>query len=128
MEGHICAPFGGISIDFAFMDKVIQLNKDDMDVVVQPGVCWTDMNRELAEMGTGLFFPIDPGECLTFRIRRRLKRPTLSCSSQCENRRNDRHQLLRNQRRSLRNDEGLGHQFNYCASRWLRHQNAATSS
>ncbi|GKZ97511.1 hypothetical protein AnigIFM59636_000897 [Aspergillus niger] len=60
VEGHISAPFGGISIDFAFMDRIIQFNKDDMDVVVQPGLCWSDLNSELVKMGSGLFFPIDP--------------------------------------------------------------------
>ncbi|KAL2673859.1 hypothetical protein Neosp_012303 [[Neocosmospora] mangrovei] len=60
VEGHISAPFGGVSIDFAYMDRVIKLNKEDMDVVVQPSVCWTDLNQELAKQGTGLWFPIDP--------------------------------------------------------------------
>jgi D-lactate dehydrogenase (cytochrome) len=61
VEGHISAPFGGISIDFAFMDKVLKVNKDDMDVVIQPGVCWTDLNEVLSEQKTGLWLPIDPG-------------------------------------------------------------------
>ncbi|UPK95641.1 hypothetical protein LCI18_006576 [Fusarium solani-melongenae] len=60
VEGHISAPFGGVSIDFAFMDRIVKLNKEDMDVVVQPSVCWTDLNHELAKQGTGLWFPIDP--------------------------------------------------------------------
>lgn len=62
VEGHITAPFGGVSIDFAHMDKMVKLNEDDMDVVVQPGLCWTDLNHELAQKNTGLYFPIDPGE------------------------------------------------------------------
>ncbi|KAJ4172100.1 D-lactate ferricytochrome c oxidoreductase [Fusarium falciforme] len=62
VEGHISAPFGGVSIDFAYMDSVVKLNKEDMDVVVQPSVCWTDLNHELAKQGTGLWFPIDPGK------------------------------------------------------------------
>ncbi|WAO95757.1 FAD-binding PCMH-type domain-containing protein [Fusarium falciforme] len=60
VEGHISAPFGGVSIDFAYMDSIVKLNKEDMDVVVQPSVCWTDLNHELAKQGTGLWFPIDP--------------------------------------------------------------------
>ncbi|KAL6364446.1 hypothetical protein LRP88_01847 [Fusarium phalaenopsidis] len=60
VEGHISAPFGGASIDFAFMDRIFKLNKEDMDVVVQPSVCWTDLNHELAKQETGLWFPIDP--------------------------------------------------------------------
>jgi len=63
LEGNFSAPFGGISVDFAFMDKMIQLNKDDMDVVVQPSIGWQDLNEQLVKMGSGLFFPIDPGLC-----------------------------------------------------------------
>ncbi|KAL2161290.1 hypothetical protein VTH06DRAFT_8510 [Thermothelomyces fergusii] len=61
LEGNFSAPFGGISVDFAYMDKIIQFNKEDMDVVVQPSIGWQDLNEQLARMGSGLFFPIDPG-------------------------------------------------------------------
>jgi D-lactate dehydrogenase (cytochrome) len=61
LEGNFSAPYGGISVDFAFMDKIVQFNKDDMDVVVQPSIGWQDLNDQLAKMGSGLFFPIDPG-------------------------------------------------------------------
>ncbi|KAF2965966.1 hypothetical protein GQX73_g7605 [Xylaria multiplex] len=61
LEGHFSAPYGGISVDFAFMDKIIQFNKDDMDIVVQPSIGWQDLNTELSRMDSGLFFPIDPG-------------------------------------------------------------------
>ncbi|EJT70546.1 D-lactate dehydrogenase [Gaeumannomyces tritici R3-111a-1] len=61
LEGNFSAPYGGISVDFAYMDKVIQFNKDDMDVVVQPSIGWQDLNAQLLKMGAGLFFPIDPG-------------------------------------------------------------------
>ncbi|KAF9869754.1 d-lactate mitochondrial precursor [Colletotrichum karsti] len=60
VEGHITAPFGGVSLDFVHMDKIVKFNKDDMDIVVQPGICWTDLNTQLAKLGSGLFFPIDP--------------------------------------------------------------------
>lgn len=29
VEGNFAAPFGGVSIDFAYMDKVIQFNEDE---------------------------------------------------------------------------------------------------
>ncbi|KAK4068644.1 CAZyme family AA7 [Trichoderma aggressivum f. europaeum] len=61
LEGNFSAPYGGVSIDFAYMNNIIQVNKDDMDVVVQPSVGWRDLNDELAKQGTGLFFPVDPG-------------------------------------------------------------------
>ncbi|KAK3330951.1 hypothetical protein B0H66DRAFT_465198 [Apodospora peruviana] len=61
LEGNFSAPFGGISVDFAFMDQIVQFNKADMDIVVQPSIGWQDLNEQLAKMGSGLFFPIDPG-------------------------------------------------------------------
>ncbi|KAH8882703.1 FAD-binding domain-containing protein [Thozetella sp. PMI_491] len=61
LEGNFSAPFGGISVDFAYMDKIVQFNKDDMDIVVQPSIGWQDLNEQLAKMESGLFFPIDPG-------------------------------------------------------------------
>ncbi|SPO00116.1 probable D-lactate dehydrogenase (cytochrome) [Cephalotrichum gorgonifer] len=61
LEGNFAAPYGGISVDFAYMDSIIQFNKEDMDVVVQPSIGWQDLNAQLAKMTSGLFFPIDPG-------------------------------------------------------------------
>ncbi|KAJ3494448.1 hypothetical protein NLG97_g4075 [Lecanicillium saksenae] len=61
LEGNFSAPYGGISVDFAFMDQILKFNKDDMDVVVQPSVGWQDLNQKLVDMGAGLFFPVDPG-------------------------------------------------------------------
>lgn len=34
------------------------VHEDDMDVVVQPGVGWVELNHHLEEKG--LFFPVDP--------------------------------------------------------------------
>lgn len=61
LEGNFSAPYGGVSVDFAFMDQIIQFNREDMDIVVQPSVGWQDLNAKLVEMGSGLFFPVDPG-------------------------------------------------------------------
>ncbi|ROW10511.1 hypothetical protein VMCG_02135 [Cytospora schulzeri] len=61
LEGNFSAPFGGISVDFAYMDQIIQFNQDDMDVVVQPSIGWQDLNEQLLKNGSGLFFPVDPG-------------------------------------------------------------------
>ncbi|KAJ4298576.1 D-lactate ferricytochrome c oxidoreductase [Collariella sp. IMI 366227] len=61
LEGNFSAPYGGISVDFAYMDKVLKVNQEDMDVVLQPGIGWQDLNEQLAKIGSGLFFPIDPG-------------------------------------------------------------------
>lgn len=62
LEGNFSAPFGGISVDFAFMDKIVQFNKEDMDIVVQPSIGWQDLNAQLLAMDSGMFFPVDPGE------------------------------------------------------------------
>lgn len=59
---NFSAPFGGISVDFAYMDQIVQFNQEDMDVVVQPSIGWQDLNEQLSKMGSGLFFPVDPGE------------------------------------------------------------------
>ncbi|KAK0657720.1 hypothetical protein B0T16DRAFT_402424 [Cercophora newfieldiana] len=59
LEGHFTPTRGGISIDFARMDKILALHKDDLDVVVQPAVGWEHLNDELADHN--LFFPPDPG-------------------------------------------------------------------
>jgi D-lactate dehydrogenase (cytochrome) len=59
LEGHFAPTRGGICIDFARMNKILTLHKEDMDVVVQPAVGWEDLNEELAK--DNLFFPPDPG-------------------------------------------------------------------
>ena len=59
LEGHVNAPYGGICIDMNGMDKILQVNAEDMDVVIQPGVTREALNDYLRD--TGLFFPIDPG-------------------------------------------------------------------
>ncbi|RDW63822.1 putative D-lactate dehydrogenase-2 [Coleophoma crateriformis] len=61
LEGNFSAPYGGVSVDFAHMDQIVQFNEGDMDIVVQPSVSWMDLNEELARRQSGLFFPVDPG-------------------------------------------------------------------
>lgn len=68
LEGNFSAPYGGVSVDFAYMDKIIQFNKEDMDIVVQPSIGWQDLNEKLAQMDSGLFFPVDPGWLMPWRF------------------------------------------------------------
>lgn len=58
-EGHLNAPYGGISIDMNNMNKILNVYPEDLLVVVQPGVTREQLNTHLRD--TGLFFPIDPG-------------------------------------------------------------------
>ena len=59
LEGHINAPFGGISVDTSQMNEVLCVNQQDLDCTVQAGVTRKQLNEHLRD--TGLFFPIDPG-------------------------------------------------------------------
>ncbi|TKW30554.1 hypothetical protein SEVIR_2G045900v4 [Setaria viridis] len=59
IEGHTLAPHGGVCIDMTLMKKIKSLHIEDMDVVVEPGVGWIELNEYLKPYG--LFFPLDPG-------------------------------------------------------------------
>ena len=59
LEGHVAAIHGGVCVDLSQMNRVLEVNVDDLDCRVQAGVSREQVNAELK--GTGLFFPIDPG-------------------------------------------------------------------
>ena len=59
LEGQVNAPNGGISIDFSRMNRVLEVNAEDLDCTVEPGITREELNAYLRD--TGLFFPIDPG-------------------------------------------------------------------
>ena len=59
LEGHLLAVQGGVSVDVSRMNRVLQLDADDLTVTVQAGVTRLQLNREIKD--SGLFFPIDPG-------------------------------------------------------------------
>src|SRR5215470_5457043 len=59
LEGQINAPRGGISIDFRDMNRVLAVNAQDLDCVVEPGITRKQLNEQLRDQG--LFFPLDPG-------------------------------------------------------------------
>ena len=59
LEGNFSSLHGGMTIDFSHMSRILELHKEDLDIVVQPSIGWMDLNEKIKD--TGLFFPVDPG-------------------------------------------------------------------
>ena len=83
-EGHVNAPFGGVSVDLKDMNRVLAVHAEDFDCVVEPG---TTRNQLNATCATGPLLPGRSG-------RRRLAR------------RDGFHPSLGHHGRALRHDEG----------------------
>jgi D-lactate dehydrogenase (cytochrome) len=59
LEGHVNAPHGGISVDLSGMKRILAINPEDQDCIIEPGVTRKELNAALRDHG--LFFPVDPG-------------------------------------------------------------------
>jgi len=59
IEGQTIPIAGGISLDMARMNRILQVNAEDFDVTVEAGVTRVALNNYLRDQG--LFFPVDPG-------------------------------------------------------------------
>ena len=59
LEGQLLAPQGGVSLDFSHMKGVVALRPGDLDVTVQAGLGYIELNELLKPLG--LWFPLDPG-------------------------------------------------------------------
>ncbi|TMF76673.1 MAG: FAD-binding protein [Chloroflexi bacterium] len=57
--GGAIAPEGGIVISFARMRKILEIDRRNLQAIVEPGLVYFDFQNALA--GHGLFFPPDPG-------------------------------------------------------------------
>ncbi|KAI5116581.1 hypothetical protein M0805_009224 [Coniferiporia weirii] len=61
LEGHTRGhAYGGICVDMSRMDKILEINEADADLMCQAGACWVDINETLKAKGIPLFFPLDP--------------------------------------------------------------------
>lgn len=59
LEGNSIPMHGGIVLDLSRMQRVLEIRADDLQVDVEPGVVYAELNRQLRP--TGLFFPPSPG-------------------------------------------------------------------
>src|SRR5699024_10730536 len=59
LEGSVIPYESTIVIDFSYMNRILEIKKDDFLVRVQPGVTLSQLNKELKKYG--MFFPVDPG-------------------------------------------------------------------
>lgn len=63
LEGHVNPVRAGISLDLSRMTAVLEVNAEDMDCLIEPGVTRQQLNAYLRDQG--MFFPVDPGSHCT---------------------------------------------------------------
>lgn len=63
LEGNPIPVEGGIVLDFQQMNRILELRTEDLQVRVEAGVIYKELNQTLSRHG--LFFPPDPGASAT---------------------------------------------------------------
>ncbi len=63
LEGNPIPVKGGIVLDFQQMNRILELRAEDLQVRVEAGVIYKELNQYLSRYG--LFFPPDPGAAAT---------------------------------------------------------------
>ena len=61
VEGAVVATKDTLCIALSEMNRILHVNADDKDATVQAGVTRLQLNTCLADIGTQLHFPVDPG-------------------------------------------------------------------
>lgn len=59
LEGNPIPVRGGIVLDLSRMDHIVAVHAEDLQVTVQPGIVYNQLNEQLKP--SGLFFPPSPG-------------------------------------------------------------------
>ena len=59
LEGNPIPVRGGIVLDLSRMDALVEVHQEDLQVSVQPGIVYNQLNEQLKPWG--LFFPPSPG-------------------------------------------------------------------